>query len=169
MASRMVTEPELRAALPHVARTGLPLLVHAELPGPVDEATRRSARCGLERVLDLSAIAAGGSRALGDPVAAVAYAGSTSSGCTLSTSRLARRWRSCVLRGRRGFRSAWKLVHTICISARKKSRTGQHCASARRRSAARENRDKLWQGLREGHRSGRDRSLALSTCDEAAG
>jgi allantoinase len=37
----MVTEPELRQALPHVARTGLPLLVHAELPGPVDEATRR--------------------------------------------------------------------------------------------------------------------------------
>jgi allantoinase len=37
----MVTEAELRAALPQVARTGLPLLVHAELPGPVDEATRR--------------------------------------------------------------------------------------------------------------------------------
>src|SRR6266851_4505375 len=37
----MVTERELRAALPHVARTGLPLLVHAELPGPVHEATRR--------------------------------------------------------------------------------------------------------------------------------
>lgn len=36
-----VTEAELRSALPHVARTGLPLLVHAELPGPVDEATRR--------------------------------------------------------------------------------------------------------------------------------
>ena len=36
----MVTEAELRAALPQVARTGLPLLVHAELPGPVDEATR---------------------------------------------------------------------------------------------------------------------------------
>src|SRR4029077_15796645 len=35
----MVTEGELRAALPHVARTGLPLLVHAELPGPVDAAT----------------------------------------------------------------------------------------------------------------------------------
>lgn len=35
----MVTEPELRAALPHVARAGLPLLVHAELPGPIDEAT----------------------------------------------------------------------------------------------------------------------------------
>jgi allantoinase len=36
----MVDERGLRAALPHVMRTGLPLLVHAELPGPVDAATR---------------------------------------------------------------------------------------------------------------------------------
>jgi allantoinase len=35
----MVTEQQLRAALPHVARTGLPLLVHAELPGAIDGAT----------------------------------------------------------------------------------------------------------------------------------
>jgi len=35
----MVTERELRAALPHVARTGLPLLVHAELSDPVEAAT----------------------------------------------------------------------------------------------------------------------------------
>jgi allantoinase len=35
----MVTEAELRAALPHVARTGLPLLVHAELAGPIEAAT----------------------------------------------------------------------------------------------------------------------------------
>ena len=35
----MVTEPQLRAALPHVARTGLQLLVHAELPAPIDSAT----------------------------------------------------------------------------------------------------------------------------------
>jgi allantoinase len=39
----MVNEKELRAALPHVARTGLPLLVHAELPGPVEKATGRLA------------------------------------------------------------------------------------------------------------------------------
>ena len=39
----MVSEPELRAALPHVARTGLPLLVHAELPAPIDAATARLA------------------------------------------------------------------------------------------------------------------------------
>jgi allantoinase len=37
----MVTEQQLRAALPHVARTALPLVVHAELPGPVDAATRQ--------------------------------------------------------------------------------------------------------------------------------
>jgi allantoinase len=35
----MVTEQQLRLALPQVARTGLPLLVHAELPGPIDRAT----------------------------------------------------------------------------------------------------------------------------------
>jgi allantoinase len=39
----MVNEQELRAALPHVARTGLPLLVHAELPGPVEGPTQRLA------------------------------------------------------------------------------------------------------------------------------
>jgi allantoinase len=39
----MVTEQQLRAALPHVGRTGLPLLVHAELPGPIDAATRELA------------------------------------------------------------------------------------------------------------------------------
>jgi len=35
----MVAEQQLRSALPHVARSGLPLLVHAELPGPIDLAT----------------------------------------------------------------------------------------------------------------------------------
>ena len=36
----MVCEQDLRKALPHVAKTGLPLLVHAELPGPIDAATK---------------------------------------------------------------------------------------------------------------------------------
>jgi allantoinase len=40
----MVTEAQLRAALPHIARTGLPLLVHAELSGPITAATERLAR-----------------------------------------------------------------------------------------------------------------------------
>ena len=37
----MVSEEDLRKALPHVARTGLPLLVHAELPGPLAAAAKR--------------------------------------------------------------------------------------------------------------------------------
>jgi allantoinase len=36
----MVTEQQLREALPHVAETGLPLLVHAEFPDPIDAATK---------------------------------------------------------------------------------------------------------------------------------
>jgi allantoinase len=39
----MVTEQQLRAALPHVARTGLPLLVHAEWPGPMEAAAKELA------------------------------------------------------------------------------------------------------------------------------
>ncbi len=37
----MVNRVELERAMPHVAESGLPLLVHAELPGPVEEATAR--------------------------------------------------------------------------------------------------------------------------------
>ena len=36
----MVTEQQLREALPYVAQTGLPLLVHAELPDCIDAATK---------------------------------------------------------------------------------------------------------------------------------
>src|SRR6266481_4244742 len=36
----MVNEGDLRAALPKLKKAGLPLLVHAELPGPVDSATQ---------------------------------------------------------------------------------------------------------------------------------
>jgi allantoinase len=39
----MVTEQQLRTALPHVARTGLPLLVHAELSAPIVAATENLA------------------------------------------------------------------------------------------------------------------------------
>src|SRR5215469_12536090 len=45
----MVTESQLRAALPALAPTGLPLLVHAELPGPIDSATRRLAHADWSR------------------------------------------------------------------------------------------------------------------------
>jgi allantoinase len=45
----MVTEQQLRSALPHVVRTGLPLLVHAELPGPIDRATEALANADWTR------------------------------------------------------------------------------------------------------------------------
>src|ERR1700730_4471306 len=45
----MVGEADLRAALPHLARTGLPLLVHAELPGPVEAASERLAHADWRR------------------------------------------------------------------------------------------------------------------------
>ena len=45
----MVTEQQLRSTLPHVARTGLPLLVHAELPGPIDRATEALANADWSR------------------------------------------------------------------------------------------------------------------------
>jgi allantoinase len=37
----MVSEQQLRQALPSVAKTGLPLLVHAELPGPIETAAHQ--------------------------------------------------------------------------------------------------------------------------------
>ena len=49
----------LEAALPLIAQTGLPLLVHAELQSPIDAALATlpdARRCGLAHVLDLSRI-----------------------------------------------------------------------------------------------------------------
>ena len=47
----MVNRSELEAAMPKVAASGLPLLVHAELPGPIEEATARvnAADCDWKR------------------------------------------------------------------------------------------------------------------------
>jgi allantoinase len=47
----MVTRAQLEAAMPEVAASGLPLLVHAELPGPIDAAGARlnSAGCDWKR------------------------------------------------------------------------------------------------------------------------
>jgi allantoinase len=47
----MVNRSELEAAMPEVAASGLPLLVHAELPGPIEEATTRlnAASCDWKR------------------------------------------------------------------------------------------------------------------------
>jgi len=45
----MVTEEQLQAALPHVAKSRLPLLVHAELSEPIDAAARELANADWRR------------------------------------------------------------------------------------------------------------------------
>jgi allantoinase len=45
----MVSEQQLCDALPHIAETGLPLLVHAEQPGPIEVATRELVRANWRR------------------------------------------------------------------------------------------------------------------------
>ena len=44
-----VDEAELRVAAPHLARTGLPLLVHAELPDALNQAARALGECNWRR------------------------------------------------------------------------------------------------------------------------
>lgn len=44
----MIDLEQLERALPHIAKTGLPLLVHAELAGPIDAACERIATEGLD-------------------------------------------------------------------------------------------------------------------------
>jgi allantoinase len=44
-----VTEADLHEALPELARIGAPLLVHAELPGPIDDAVAKISESGVSR------------------------------------------------------------------------------------------------------------------------
>ncbi len=45
----MVTEEDLRVAMPIIAQSGLPLLVHAELPGPIEQAGRQLTGADMRR------------------------------------------------------------------------------------------------------------------------
>jgi allantoinase len=45
----MIDQQQLEAALPSIAQSGLPLLVHAELAGPIDAATQRLANADWRR------------------------------------------------------------------------------------------------------------------------
>ena len=145
----MVTEPQLRAALPHVARTGLPLLVHAELPAPIDAATANLASA--------------------DWSLYETYLQSRSEEAELSAIRM-------LLALCREFRFRLHIVHLSAASALPELRaarseglpvTVETCphylhlaAEAIPRGAtlfkcappirSRENRDQLWQGLRQG-------------------
>jgi allantoinase len=47
-----VTEADLREAMPEIARLGALLIVHAELPGPIDNAAQRGSCCDYQTFLD---------------------------------------------------------------------------------------------------------------------
>ena len=47
-----VTEADLREAMPELARLGALLIVHAELPGPIDSAAQRGSCCDYQTFLD---------------------------------------------------------------------------------------------------------------------
>jgi dihydroorotase-like cyclic amidohydrolase len=105
----MVREADLRTALPHLARTGLPLLVHAELPGPVDAATRQL------RDADWR------------------FAANITFGCILSISPRVLLSRSFRQRGQRSWPSPWRLARTTCIWRQRQLPMEQRNTSARHR------------------------------------
>ncbi len=51
----MIDQQQLEAALPHIAASGLPLLVHAELAGPIDRATATLQNADWRKLHHLSA------------------------------------------------------------------------------------------------------------------
>ena len=55
----MIDQQQLEAALPYIAESGLPLLVHAELAGPIDRGDAAAARCRLAQLCDVPGFAAG--------------------------------------------------------------------------------------------------------------
>ncbi len=144
-----VTEQQLRLALPHIARTGLPLLVHAELAGPIDRATAALTDADWSRYSTYLQ-----SRPEEAEVAAIRLTLSLcreygfrlhivhlSSGRALSELRAARAEGLPV--------SVETCAHYLHLSAETiaNGATLNKCAPPVR---SRENREKLWEGLRDG-------------------
>jgi allantoinase len=145
----MVTEEDLRAALPHVARTGLPLLVHAELAGPVDTATQRLANADWKSYATYLQ-----SRPDDAELLAIRMMLSL---CReyhfrlhivhLSTSRALRELRAARKEGL-AF-SVETCPHYLCLAAEEIANGATLCKCAPP-IRSRENREALWQGLKEG-------------------
>jgi allantoinase len=145
----MVSEADLRAALPFVKDTGLPLLVHAELSGPIDTATRGLANADW-RVYETFLK----SRPDEAELAAIELLLSVCQeyGCRihivhLSTARALDRLNDAKHRGLP--LTAETCPHYLHLAAEDivDGATQYKCAPPIRR---RENREALWQGLRDG-------------------
>jgi allantoinase len=145
----MVNEGDLRAALPTLKKAGLPLLVHAELPGPIDSVARNLMQvdwCAYETYLksrpdeaELSAIE-------------LLIRLCEESGCPIHVVHLSTAKALGMLRNarRRGLpitvETCPHYLH-LCSEEILSGATLNKCAPPIRN---RENREALWQGLREG-------------------
>ena len=145
----MVNEEHLRAALPNLKKTGLPLLVHAELPGPINLATEQLMQadwrmCGTylksrPEEAELKAI---------DLLIRLCE----ESGCRihivhLSTSKALASLRDAKHRGLPITVETCPHYLHLCSEEISNGATLHKCAPPIR---SRENREALWQGLREG-------------------
>ncbi|HKW35557.1 MAG TPA: allantoinase AllB [Candidatus Acidoferrum sp.] len=145
----MVSEAELRSALPLIRAMGLPLLVHAELPGPVDAATQALANADWRSYETFMK-----SRPDEAELAAIELLLSLCRefGCWihivhLSTARALERLRDAKRKGLS--LTVETCPHYLHLAAEEiADRPTQHkCAPPIR---SRENREALWQGLRDG-------------------
>ena len=144
-----VGERDLREAMPIIARTGLPLLVHAELPGPIDAAARSVA--GRDPRAYASWLASR-PRAAEQQAIAMMLALCEETGCRVHIVHLAAVEAVPMLRDarKRGLPVTVETCpHYLCFSAEEiaDGATSFKCAPPIRE---RENRDALWAALEEG-------------------
>ncbi len=145
----MVNEDHLRAALPNLKKTGLPLLAHAELPGPIDSATEawmqadwRVYKTYLNSRPDEAELSA----------VELLISLCEESGCQihvvhLSTSKALARLRDAKRRGLPITVETCPHYLHLCSEEISNGATLHKCAPPIR---SRENCEALWQGLREG-------------------
>ena len=145
----MVNEDELRAALPKIKKTGLPLLVHAELPGPVDSATLGLMQADW-RVYDTYLKSRPDEAELSAIELLIRLC--EQSGCRihivhLSTSKALARLRDAKRRGLPMTVETCPHYLHLCSEEIANGATLNKCAPPIRNG---ENREALWQGLRDG-------------------
>jgi allantoinase len=145
----MVNEGHLRAALPNLKKTGLPVLVHAELPEPIDSATQELMQANW-RVYETYLKSRPDEAELSAIELLISLC--ENSGCRihvvhLSTSKALARLRDAKRRGLPITVETCPHYLHLCSEEISNGATLHKCAPPIRN---RENREALWQALREG-------------------
>jgi len=145
----MVNEEHLRAALPNLKKTGLPLLIHAELPGPINLATEQLMQADwrmyatyLKSRPDEAEL-----RAIDLLIRLCEESGCRIHIVHLSTSKALASLRDAKHRGLPITVETCPHYLHLCSEEISNGATLHKCAPPIR---SRENREALWQGLREG-------------------